>query len=1027
MSLHPFRAAAAPPLLHSLPWGVDDTAVALVRAGVPKDDARLLQSQDVDGESLALLSDDSLARMGVQTFGRRAKIMRAVQSILDTEAERRGLIAPNVLGVGAGGPMSPSSGAFSPSRTAVDVAARDPYATLPRGASPSDPFLRTTPVASPSAALYASSSQPFQSTQADRFNDDTNLLDPAALTPAASVTAALGRTAPMSLGFDRPAASPKSFGGPSASPVSFGASSSPAATTPQPFRTRDYGVASARDAPTDRKVSQSVRDENAHSFARTIEKSALARSNLFALDRSDVDRDRDAEEQLADQDAENGYDSDIDRHFHHPRLDSQVAAYDPRIPSADANPFLPHDPSVRARGWLGAIVAPSRMPRTTTEPPARRLQLEWVHGYRAFDSRSNLVYNSNGDIVYPVAGLCVVYTPRLRRQKFFFGHDDDVRCLAQHPTVRNLIASGQSGGLKDGVPVPPRICVWDSSSSDLSRSYALQCTAADKSIRSVAFSGGDGRYLASISSDESYSLKMWDWKKRLLLTAAKSDTKPIFMVRGNPKDEAEFVTVGKNHVLFWTFDGHVLKNRRGVIGGGLGGGAAELPSFYAITFSEKGYACLGCENGGIYIFVGGKAAKVFSGVHRGKILSLEWYNGGFVSGGSDGAVHVLDKKMDVTKSFTFSNKVTSVAIGGPHGNDTLLVGTQGSDVFEVPDFFDQTIEGDERLDAVTRGHSDGELWALAVAGDGKHFVTAGEDNTICLFNLESHRLLKRGILSDRKGHILSTRRQISTTTSTHPVNQCARAIAISPSGNEILVGTAEGELVVFDTRTFARKLSVPLTSYKKALRNAVDGTPTAAARGGATARTHFISTIQFSPSGHAVAVGTHGAVVVLLDVTAGYAVRAVLDRAQGPITALDWSADGTLIQTNDTSFDLLHYHVDEQNLKSVAPITNASSVRDVAWHTHTCTLSWPTSGITQPHHQGQFVNTTDASPSRTLIATGDDSGHVNLFNFPALPGAQPLVYAAHSAHVTSARFTPDERYLLTTGGHDLAVCQWAVL
>ena len=628
------------------------------------------------------------------------------------------------------------------------------------------------------------------------------------------------------------------------------------------------------------------------------------------------------------------------------------------------------------------------------------------------------------------AGVCVVYTPKLRRQRHFFGHDDDVRCLTQHPLDKNLMASGQTSGIKDGVRLPPAICVWDSSSADLSRSYTLKCTLADRAIRTLSFSGGDGRYLASISNDDCYSFKIFDWRKRLLITTAKSDTvdRPVWQVRGNPKDENEFVTVGKHHILFWQFDGHVLKNRRGVIGTLNAKTASdEIPNFYAITFSEKGYACIGAEDGSIYVFVGGKAAKTFSGVHRGKILTLEWYNGGFVSGGSDGKVQILDKKMDVVKSFQFSNKVTSVGIGGADGNSNLLVGTQGSDVFEIPDFFDQTIEGDERLEAVTRGHSDGELWALAVAGDGKHFVTAGEDNTICLWNIESHRLLKRGIISDRKGRTLSFRQlNKSGTSSTHPLNQCARAIAISPNGSEIVVGTSEGELIIYDTRTFARKLSVPLNSHRKDLRSAVDGATYQRSRG-YTSRQTWISCIQFSPSGHAVAVGTHGCVVVVLDVTNGYKIMSVLDRSNGAITAIDWSADGALLQTNDANFELFHYHIDEQDLKRYVPITNASSVRDVVWHTHTCTLSWATSGVTNPLHQGQFVNTADASPSRTLIATGDDSGHVNLFRYPALPGSQPLVYSGHSAHVTVVRFTPNDRYLISAGGHDLTTAIWRIL
>jgi WD40 repeat protein len=243
-------------------------------------------------------------------------------------------------------------------------------------------------------------------------------------------------------------------------------------------------------------------------------------------------------------------------------------------------------------------------------------------------------------------------------------------------------------------------------------------------------------------------------------------------------------------------------------------------------------------------------------------------------------------------------------------------------------------------------------------------------------------------------------------------------VVISPSGGEIVVGNMEGQVLVFDTRTFAKKLELNLRAQSKQLHlqhSAVDGSSNHTLRTpGNTGHQHWISTMQFSPSGHALAVGTHGCVVVLLDVTDGYRVRAVLDRSSSPITALDWSADGTLLQVNDQSLQLLHYHVDDQDLKAVTAVTNASSVRDVQWHSHTCALSWPTAGAVQqlrpdglpgdPVESSQ-VNSVDASPSRTLLVSGDDHGEVRLFRFPALPGAQPLSYAGHSAYVTAAQPT----------------------
>lgn len=75
------------------------------------------------------------------------------------------------------------------------------------------------------------------------------------------------------------------------------------------------------------------------------------------------------------------------------------------------------------------------------------------------------------------------------------------------------------------------------------------------------------------------------------------------------------------------------------------------------------------------------------------------------------------------------------------------------------------------------------------------------------------------------------------------------------------------------------------------------------------------------------------------------------------------------------------------------------------------------------------------------MATADDSGKIKLFNYPCViahapfravvwkdgqAGGQGLGYTGHSSHVTSVRFSPDGRRVVSIGGHDQAVFQWRV-
>ena len=67
------------------------------------------------------------------------------------------------------------------------------------------------------------------------------------------------------------------------------------------------------------------------------------------------------------------------------------------------------------------------------------------------------------------------------------------------------------------------------------------------------------------------------------------------------------------------------------------------------------------------------------------------------------------------------------------------------------------------------------------------------------------------------------------------------------------------------------------------------------------------------------------------------------------------------------------------------------------------------------------------SNNKQAIAVADDFGKVRVFKYPAIyPKAPSDFYRGHSAHVTRVTFTADDRFLLSAGGADAAILQWAV-
>ena len=55
-----------------------------------------------------------------------------------------------------------------------------------------------------------------------------------------------------------------------------------------------------------------------------------------------------------------------------------------------------------------------------------------MHGYRGFDTRNNLHYTTNGDIVFHAAGAAIVYNSETKTQSFYLEHTDDIICLASN-------------------------------------------------------------------------------------------------------------------------------------------------------------------------------------------------------------------------------------------------------------------------------------------------------------------------------------------------------------------------------------------------------------------------------------------------------------------------------------------------------------------------------------------------------------------------------------------------------------------
>jgi len=225
--------------------------------------------------------------------------------------------------------------------------------------------------------------------------------------------------------------------------------------------------------------------------------------------------------------------------------------------------------------------------------------------------------------------------------------------------------------------------------------------------------------------------------------------------------------------------------------------------------------------------------------------------------------------------------------------------------------------------------------------------------------------------------------------------QCA---CFSPDGSRLVVGLVSGRWDLLDADT--RETVCSRTDGQEAVQCAA-----------------------FSPDGQMLALGSRNNVVYLYQSAhGGFARVAKCTGHSSYVTHLDWAADSAYLRTNSGDYELLYW-----TASTGRQMTQPSQMRDVQWATHSCTLTFESVGIYPESADGTDVNTCCRSHDGRLMASGDDFGKVKLFSYPASQAkTHHQVCRGHSSHVTHVEFFSDDGRLLSAGGRDLSVLQWAV-
>ena len=147
-----------------------------------------------------------------------------------------------------------------------------------------------------------------------------------------------------------------------------------------------------------------------------------------------------------------------------------------------------------------------------------------------------------------------------------------------------------------------------------------------------------------------------------------------------------------------------------------------------------------------------------------------------------------------SNSFSSLNLVPLCAPSWPRttGRSTSALSAR---VWQIPGW--QSAADTSGSRALATGHFDGELQALdSHPRDPSVFVTAGEDNRISVWDAARRRPLSSWAITTRRSK--RVKRRGAAATSSQASFRCARAVCYSSDGSLIAVGTASGDLRVFD-------------------------------------------------------------------------------------------------------------------------------------------------------------------------------------------------------------------------------------
>lgn len=538
------------------------------------------------------------------------------------------------------------------------------------------------------------------------------------------------------------------------------------------------------------------------------------------------------------------YDADLEREAKCTRVDAWGRTVRPF--TRDAN--VPNDNSTMV-AFLQQT-SPSPIPVFPPETPQERytslpegyLELEYIYGYSAIDSRHNLGYAAHGEqVVYPSGCIGVVLDVAKNSQRYFgggllehaHGHSDFIQALALSPD-RVYVATGEVG-------VNPKICVWKCDAPENGPVLEFRQGTGSEAVDCICFAGN-----MLVACDYKHVLRVFDGHG-----AKVQEEKLSGRVLEVAYGAGQLAAAGERLLCFWTESEKAFKPIRPAYGS-----VGKLCSFTSVKWLEQ--QCLaGGTNGQLYVWSAAQLLKTVQVLPLGASIHALCVSSPYVYvGGTDNFVHELDSTFTETRVFAVSSCPRALDCY----EDKILCGGRDGSIMEMCGQEDHIL---------IESHSDGEI--AAIAADWKNsrvIVSTGEDNKVKLWDCELKKCVATGLLDP----------QVNSHTTVSSFSQLAasqqsRCVCFSPA-QVLAVAHNDGHVSI-------RSGTKQLNNVQKTLPQATD----------------WITAMSYSHDGSRLAVASNDLSLRIYDVRASYRVVWTVDTFTSPVISLDWGTSGQIIRS----------------------------------------------------------------------------------------------------------------------------------